>query len=265
MECTESRFLEDVKNHQMIIIRNDGLNRHIRFKRPDTICYYFDLITWKGHLCITGDCGTYVFTRIEDMFAFFRTDKYEKIYPDKKLFINPDYWSGKLVAVDKVDGYKKFSPDIFEDRIKEYFNEWEFNNDDQKKEVWEEIENNVLCYCEDSEYTAYNAAINYKSDYGHEFSDFWEVDCGEWTFRFLWNCYAIVWGISVFDKLQDKNKAEKPIHPDIEKYGYFLMYSKSTNNWYAAYDEDSKGAAWYKWNGNDFDLISRTELPKDLN
>lgn len=59
-------------------------------------------------------------------------------------------------------------------------------------------------------------------------------------------------------------KTSKPIHPDIEKYDYFLRYSKSKNNWYAAYDTDSKGAAWYKWNGKDFDLIERTELPNDL-
>lgn len=71
----EQRFLNDVANHEMIIIRDDGVNRHVRFKRPNSSCMYFDLITWPGHLCYTGDMGSYVFRRLEDMFEFFRTDR----------------------------------------------------------------------------------------------------------------------------------------------------------------------------------------------
>ena len=71
-ECTEQRFLDDVKNHQISIIKDDGLHRFIRFKRPDSTSYWFDLITWPEFLCISGDCGTYVFSRTEDMFKFFR-------------------------------------------------------------------------------------------------------------------------------------------------------------------------------------------------
>lgn len=35
MTCTEQSFLKDVANHQMTVIRDDGVNRHTRFKRPD--------------------------------------------------------------------------------------------------------------------------------------------------------------------------------------------------------------------------------------
>lgn len=58
-------------------------------------------------------------------------------------------------------------------------------------------------------------------------------------------------------------KQSKPKSEDIEKYNYFLCYSESRNCWYAAYDAD-KGAAWYRWDGNNFHLISRNELPRDL-
>ncbi len=71
-QCDEARFLKDVANHEMQIIRDDGVQRHLRFKKPGTMCYHFDLITWGGHLCYTGDMGTYVFTRVHDMFDFFR-------------------------------------------------------------------------------------------------------------------------------------------------------------------------------------------------
>lgn len=62
-EVTESTFLREVSQHSMTVIRDDGVNRHLRFRRPETNCMGFDLITWAGHLCYTGDMGTYVFSR----------------------------------------------------------------------------------------------------------------------------------------------------------------------------------------------------------
>lgn len=46
--CTEQDFLKDVREHEMIVIRDDGVNRHIRFKRPQEGAYWFDIITWPG-------------------------------------------------------------------------------------------------------------------------------------------------------------------------------------------------------------------------
>jgi len=57
---------------------------------------------------------------------------------------------------------------------------------------------------------------------------------------------------------------QKPEHPDIKKFAYTLAYSKSRDKWYAAYDTDCKGAAWYAWNGKGFSLMSRLELPSDI-
>lgn len=57
---TELSFLHDVREHRLIVLNDDKLNRHIRFSRPGTRCMQFDLITWPGYLCYTGDMGTYV-------------------------------------------------------------------------------------------------------------------------------------------------------------------------------------------------------------
>lgn len=56
----------------------------------------------------------------------------------------------------------------------------------------------------------------------------------------------------------------KPTHEDIEKYDYILQYSLLKNTWYAAYDTDSKGTVWYKWDGTKFKSIFNHELPGDL-
>src|SRR5258708_33733869 len=93
----EASFLKDVATHEMIVRRDDGPYRHIRFQRPDTICLYFDVVTWPGFLCFSGDAGCYVFSRLPDMLEFFR---YES-KPAGKLFINPDYWGQKVEAVDR--------------------------------------------------------------------------------------------------------------------------------------------------------------------
>lgn len=201
-KCTEDRFLGDVKSHEMIVNRDDRHNRHLMFRKPGTICDGFDLITWNGHLCIAGDCGTYVFSRIPDMFEFFRmNEKSLKYSSNKELVINADYWGGKLLSIDKNGKYKEFSSDLFKQAIKDYFEIYfEFESEDQKVEVWEKVKSEVLSCVYDGEYRAYDAAYGFKSEYGHQFTDFWESNVEEYTFHYIWCLYAIVWGIEQYDK-----------------------------------------------------------------
>ena len=63
--CTEERFLKDAAAHQMEVLRDDGVNRHLRFKNPESSAYWFEIITWPGTLCIDGDMGTFVFRRLQ--------------------------------------------------------------------------------------------------------------------------------------------------------------------------------------------------------
>ncbi len=200
----EDRFLNDVKDHQMTIIRDDDTGRHIRFREPGTMIYGFDLITWSGHLCVTGDCGTFVFRRVEDMFGFFRMDSRDFSYKsDRKLHINTGYWHEKVLAEERHGGCKKYSEDVFRDEIKEWFDAWA---EDQPKglsaEVWREIEDEVLS-CSESEHDAMDAALSFHNEF-FDFTDFWEVDLKEYTFDYIWCLYAIVWGISVYDQALEK-------------------------------------------------------------
>ena len=98
-------FARDVADHQMTVLHEDGTYRHLRFKRPDTGTYWFDLITWPGCLAINGDMQSFLFARLTDMFEFFRADS-----------INPTYWSEKLRASS---GVRRYSEDVFRDRVNE--------------------------------------------------------------------------------------------------------------------------------------------------
>lgn len=222
---TSEQFLNDVKDHKLSIIRDDGVYRHIRLAEPGTSCMHFDLITWPGYLCYTGDMGTYVFTRTQDMFCFFRGDG--------KLRINLGYWSEKLVAVDgrsKGGSAKEFSEEKFRAVINQYRVDWirshsegrqslqgdrrDLLTKDERRELWESVEDRVFGALDDyGEHGASMAA--YEFSYiprrpgqqvprrSWQFTDLFEHDFTEYTFHFVWCCYALAWGIQQYDAMKE--------------------------------------------------------------
>jgi len=83
-------LLEQTAEHELRILHRDGLYRHLRFQKPGTGMWHWDLITWPGSLAIRGDIGEgYIFTREHDMLGFFDHGQ-----PDGH--INPGYWAEKL-------------------------------------------------------------------------------------------------------------------------------------------------------------------------
>lgn len=190
MKPTQESFLKDVANHRMTVMRDDGVYRHIVFAVPGSWCMRFELITWPGFLCYVGDMGAFCFSRIDDMFAFFRDDR----SPDK-LRINLQYWAEKLQAADKSDGAQEWSPEKFKAVIEHYL-----DNDGEpvSAEVRAAVEEEVLPHIDEGQHEAYRAAsvFNYK---GFWFNDLWDHDFKEYTYRFIWCCYALAWGIRQYD------------------------------------------------------------------
>lgn len=204
-EKTEKRFLNDIKEHEMTIIRNDDVDRHLRFSRPESSVYRFDIITWSGHLLITGDMGSWLFRRTHDMFSFFRMDKGDWNYEENGLGINPHYWEEKLLAVDARGGRdlgaKQYSQDLLEKVVRDIVDEWtEDWEENRVNDLWERLEEDVI-YAE-TERDAHEAAANFEHD-GFKFSDFWEHELREYTFIYLWCCYAVIWGIRKFDEVEN--------------------------------------------------------------
>lgn len=200
-------FLRDTDTHAISVLRADALYRHVRFRRPGTSTYYFDLITWPGALCYTGDMGTYVFSRLADMFEFFRSDRKEG-----ELNINPSYWSEKLLAVDggRASGSAtRFSEAIFTRVVNEYVADWlaghELSEEDAEElraEVQEEIIERIEP--QDENYS-YRLVHEFSHEVGGEsfyFQDLLDHNFHEYTSSFLWCCYALVWGIQQYDSIQ---------------------------------------------------------------
>lgn len=215
LQCNESIFLNDVANHEMTIIRDDGLYRHVRFGQSGSSEMQFDLLTWPGYLCYTGDMGTYVFHRLRDMFEFFRTDrKHMRPCDGQTLAINLSYWSEKLEAVNRSGSsgsYEEFSEDKFHRAVLSYLVQWIRSNYDrttknERRDLWEAVIDQVIEAESDSggyrkQHAAYDFhhAVNY--DVGDfYFQDFWENDVTDYSFQFTWCCFALAWGIQQYDQ-----------------------------------------------------------------
>jgi len=189
-EKASENFIKDTADHTMEILNDDGLYRHLSFSDNGSSIYRYYLITWPGYLCFTGDCGTFVFRRLKDMFEFFRGDG-----------INPGYWAEKAESHDRHNGCREYSEEAFKKEVKAWTDNWEFESDEQKEEVLQQVEDEVLS-CGDDQTMAFDAAYNFKSEYGHEFDDFFEADLTDYTYRYIWCLRAIVHGIKEYDKVK---------------------------------------------------------------
>lgn len=210
---TEKGFLADVTEHEMHVLHEAEEYRHLRFKRPGTSCMHFDLVTYPGYLVYSGDMGCFVFSRLRDMFEFFRTDRQYK--KGDGLRINLGYWSEKLQAIDggriHVEGVKEFDEEKFTRCVMEDLISWiryhrEKCTKEERRELWLAVLNEVVRADGDlSGYRKQCAAHDFShwvnNDYGYfHFQDFFEHNVTEYTFRFVWCCYAIAWGIQKYDE-----------------------------------------------------------------
>lgn len=187
------RFAADTANHGMTVLRDSGLYRHLRFKAPGTSMYYFDLITWPGVLVVNGDCGTYQFSRTDDMFEFFRRDQ-----------VNEHYWS------EKTPGGRRSCKSYSEESTRQHVAEYLAESEEDWPGVTAAWNERLEGYCPEYDLTfegparealesfAFPETVK-KGERQFRFSDTWEWDLSEYDTWFTWCCHAIVHGIRQYD------------------------------------------------------------------
>ena len=234
----KEEFLNHVKNHQMIIKNDSGVHRHLLFKQPNTIARYFNITTWDGHLCISGDMGTFVFRRLTDMFDFFRGEG-----------INRGYWSEKLEAGE----HKKYSPEKARAALDQEFENWrEWLNDDVSHEFISEEKSELDNIDTDDQHEFNESIRSWRPNKGGvQLDDFWEHDLYEYTYHFTWCCYAIVWAIEQYDKHKEKlmtpKKKALAVNKNLKakhiKNGLWQVFEGDKPY---AKDQSSSQSAWYE-------------------
>ena len=185
------RFARDVAKHQLTVLHDDGLYRHLRFRRPESSFDWFDLVTWPGVLAINGDMGGYVFSRVTDMLTFFRAAS-----GWNHNTINPQYWAEKVKAHD---GIRRYSEERFRQLVIEHFVD-AVKSGHAPAGLGRAVREEIL----DSDEIAYeDGACRALRDFEHKgfrFEDTWEWDLSEYTHQYLWCCHAIQWGVEQYDK-----------------------------------------------------------------
>ncbi|MFG1963162.1 hypothetical protein [Nonomuraea sp. NPDC049028] len=178
------RFARETAQHEMTVLHDYGLYRHLRFRQPKQGAYWFDIITWPGCLAIRGDVdGGYIFTRVPDMFEFFRS---------KSGRINADYWAEKTQGGR--DACKSYTEEHFKARVIEEIR----YRDDRPAGLLLAIQNEIFRDNIAVEAEARESLERFKHE-GFRFYDVWEWDLRDFHWHYLWCCHAIVWGISQYD------------------------------------------------------------------
>jgi hypothetical protein len=148
---------------------------------------WFEVVTWPGSLAIHGDMGTWTFSRVDDMFTFFRS---------KELKINAQYWCEKVGAESRFGGpSEKFNSDTFKANVISSLDNYDLDKTENTA-VIEALERDV--FCEEDEASVRRALANFSHD-GFTFSDSWEINGNAYTYHFLWCLHAIVWAIQQYD------------------------------------------------------------------
>lgn len=206
-------FQRDVSTHEMQIVLDNGVYRHLEFRQADKSWNHgFHIITTPGRLMISGDMGTWVFSRIPDMFDFFRS-------PSGK--INLGYWAEK--CINGTSGgrrqAKEYNGDVYKRRLIESLDNYDLT-DEHRAMVVEELneidfddEHWVISQIRDFEVdldggepyisTREIARHGYSRQKEREkfsFQDVWEIDMTVYSYHFTWCLYAIAWAINQYDK-----------------------------------------------------------------
>lgn len=209
----------------MEVLMDNGLYRHLKFTNNGSSVYRFDIHTWPGYLAVSGDMGSWMFSRITDMFEFFIID--ERDFNHKHV-INPGYWGEKLTAMDghHDNSYMTFDQDLFEENVKNEYDQWIEGNDIDPKSnyaetLWEALQEEVIGASYDGEIRGMDAAMSFKFKdddwrlnrkvetdeplgYGtFNMQDFWDYSNRDYTYHYIWICYAIVWGITQYNKFKE--------------------------------------------------------------
>lgn len=230
------RFARETAEHQMLILHDDGLYRHVRFRHPKRSAYWFELITTPGTLIFRGDGESYVFNREPDMFEWFRTSAW-------KGRPNLGYWAEKMTS--SRDTIKRYDQDLLAAEVCRTVDEcydYKPMPDGLREAVQENVLDELVGHEDTDRQTVDSFAfyINEKdrfdpfADPDFRFHDVWEWRTQDYDWWFEWACQAIVWGINQYNAA----KARKRLSDRRLKVGRLAVYVEPRDGWVGGFVAD---------------------------
>jgi hypothetical protein len=224
-------FAADTARHELTVLHDSGLYRHLRCKTPGTNAYWFDITTWPGSLAISGDMGSFTFSRERDMLPFFRSE----------YGINPHYWAQKEQSGAPT---KEYSEARFREAVWYRVRQEAGMYRGLAKAVQAEI---FDAGCAANEQTAREALEDFEYDGGpgltgpdvpFRFDDVWEMSFTDYTHHYLWCCHAIQWAIARYDVVAAEARALADSW--LAQHGDYYDWSAETHVAYAQAVEDQR-------------------------
>lgn len=198
-----ARFARETPNHQMTVLHEDGLYRHLVFTDPQGGFYRFDLVTWPHNLMVRGDGFSFAFSihPTVDLFDLFKGSSHGGI--------NPGYWQEKVTA-----GRGEVK-DWSEDKFRAWVVEEAVSHEGRFPGAVEAVRSQILN--SDDHNLEYRGTAEYAvasfdhGDFRLRIPDEWEQSFDDFSWEYLFACHAIVWGIAQYDAA--RKGAPVPVSP----------------------------------------------------
>lgn len=198
MQEVAADFTAETKDHQLTVLHDDGLYRHLRIAAPFTGIWSWELVTWPGHLAITGDIGSgYTFHADEDMVPWFLASR----------TINPRYWAEKLPERQRRVVFE-FDPELLRQAALKEIAEWRLADSDRDaaiaqlntawEDVWAEDENEYRGVIDRYVLEATTTTGDVLGGSEFRFPDAAEMDGEEFSRSYLLACNAIHFGLRLY-------------------------------------------------------------------
>lgn len=197
-------FKRATAGHQMTVLHEDGVYRHLRFQTPGNgSSYGYDLITWPYNLTIRGGWTfTFSIDATEDMLELFR----RTAFPGE---INPGYWQEKVTAGR--DQIESFSEELLKKEIEDTVKQWEQDCPTSAAALREAVQEHFfgewseynLEYREEAHRALYDFSFTPEGvkpgDWALCFDGWSEWRLTDYSHGFLWSCHAIRHGVSLYE------------------------------------------------------------------
>lgn len=194
-------FKKQTRDWTYVVTQDNGVNRRIVHSKLGSF-YRYEVVTWPGKLHIGGEIpgpdSEYTFTRLADMFEFFRPRG--EITPSK---VNLHYWSEKLSNRGRPDA-KEYTKAALDRQVREHVSDLREGFYDRETaeamvaKVWELYRNH---HSMGALYEREGAAEFLRDlEYAEVASDTWEWDLTDYKPSFVYSCVAIVFAIQEWDR-----------------------------------------------------------------
>lgn len=203
IEKIKEEFLQTVSSHKMTIELDNGVHRCIRFAKPECFHGWFRLITWPSGLTINGDYGTYSFTRLPDMFQFFRSG-------GEQIQINTQYWTEKLISTDRGRSHEVFSCEGNEFLVRDAYRNYAKEESDAEERAYarQELRSAFATHPKSlEELHDLLEGLGNDSIAGQLSDALYDACLDDFTPAYIWCLWAIAWGIREYDRAAAGSKA----------------------------------------------------------